>query len=120
MVNGVAERHEGATYSLAWYEVKKLRRKAVGKDADRAHDALKKKQAELRAVAHGVEVVTDKDKGSTVDAVMEAYLDEIKSTKKPRTFSSYSLSLVYFKESCSKRYLSEVERTDLLAFKTYL
>jgi integrase/recombinase XerD len=120
MVNGVAERHEGATYSLAWYEGKKLRRKAVGKDADRAHEALKKKQAELRAVAHGVEVVPDKDKGSTVEAAMEGYLDEIKSTKKPRTFSSYSLSLGYFKETCSKRYVSEIERGDLLTFKVAL
>jgi hypothetical protein len=48
------------------------------------------------------------------------YLQEIKLTKKPKTFAAYFKSLDYFSESCPKIYLEDLERRDLLNFAAFL
>jgi integrase len=53
-----------------------------------------------------------------VDAVRD-FLDEKKATRKKKTHADYVVALDYFQRSCSKRYLSEITRKDLLAFTVY-
>jgi len=53
------------------------------------------------------------------DAV-DAYLLEVQTHKKPKTYSAYRTALSYFLESCHKQTLEEITRTDMLAFKTFL
>jgi hypothetical protein len=48
------------------------------------------------------------------------YLDEIKLTKKSKTFKAYTTALNYFTESCHKLYLEDIERRDLLAYSAFL
>jgi integrase len=119
MIDGVATFCQG-TFNLSWYEGKRLVRKSVGKDPDKAVEALHKKEAELLAKAKGHEIVPEKTKGPTLaDAVVE-YLHETKLSKKPKTLSAYRNSLTYFQESCSKVYLRDIVRTDLLQFAAFL
>ena len=56
---------------------------------------------------------------SVATAVAE-FLEETKLTKKPKTLAAYTTSLDYFTESCSKQYLKDIERRDLLKFAAFL
>jgi len=75
----------------------------------------------LNAVNHGVAVTPEKKNGqrSLATAVAE-YLDEIKLTKKPRSHAAYSVGLRYFEECCTKQFVENVERRDLLEFAAFL
>ena len=50
----------------------------------------------------------------------EAYLDDIKAHKSSKTLAAYTTAIRYFRESCTKTYVEDINRRDLLAFKTYL
>ena len=65
---------------------------------------------------NGVEVMPENSKNghrSLASAVTE-YLEETKLTRKPKTHAAYSKALAYFRESCHKLFLHEIERRDLL------
>lgn len=52
---------------------------------------------------------------------IDQYLDEKRlAGKKKKTLSAYTKALEYFAESCSKKYLDEVARIDVLEFSQYL
>jgi integrase/recombinase XerD len=116
----VAMRHPEGAYYLDWYSGSKRIRLSVGKDHDRAWDAKLKKEAELKAQAVGIKLVETGDKGQTLKAAADGYLDEVMATKKPGTFSAYKLALTYFQETCVKEYVSEIDRADMMAFKVAL
>jgi integrase/recombinase XerD len=125
LVGGVGERHPEGVYYLDFYIGKTRKRLPAGRDTERAWDAKLKKEAELKAAARGVEIATPaaSPQGPTLADAVKEYLEEVSATKKSSTHAAYSLSLGYFLEcckTCNKTYVSEVERTDLLAFKVYL
>lgn len=101
-------------------------RRSVGKDAQDAAAERQRKEAELNAaangVANGIAPVAPKDETAgrrIADAIVE-YLSEIKLTKRSTTHSAYTLALRNFTDSCSKTYLEEIERKDLLAYVRHL
>lgn len=52
---------------------------------------------------------------------IDQYLNEKRlAGKKKKTLSAYTTALGYFAESCSKKYLDEIERIDMLEFSQYL
>lgn len=51
---------------------------------------------------------------------IETYLSEIKSSRTAATHAEYSLALRNFTDSCSKEYLEDIERIDMLAYAAYL
>jgi Phage integrase SAM-like domain len=53
------------------------------------------------------------------DAI-SGYLEETKLTKKPKTFAAYSTALAYFKESCHKQNVEDIDRRDMLKFSAFL
>jgi site-specific recombinase XerD len=53
-------------------------------------------------------------------AAVAEFLEETKLTKKSKTLAAYSTSLTYFQESCSKLYLEDIGRRDLLKFSAFL
>jgi integrase len=55
-----------------------------------------------------------------LSATIADYLEEIKLGRKDKTYAAYDLSLRYFSESCSKMYVDEIERKDLLKFAAFL
>jgi integrase len=122
LVNDNQERHPEGAYYLEWREGAKRVRLSVGKDAADASARRLRKEAELNAMNNGVAVVPENgDNGhhSLATAVAE-FLDETKLTKKPKTLAAYTTALKYFTESCSKLYVEDIERKDLLKFCAFL
>jgi integrase/recombinase XerD len=107
-------------FILDWYEDGKRMRQSVGKDAADALIQRDRKVAELEAARTGL-VVTNGDTNRRLlrDAVAE-FLDETKLTKKPKTLAAYTTAMTYFTESCSKLYVEDIERKDLLKFAAFL
>jgi integrase/recombinase XerD len=122
IVNGKEARHPEGAYYLEWREGSKRVRLSVGKDAADASARRLRKEAELNAVNNGVIVVPENgDNGHrSLAAAVTEFLDETKLTKKPKTQAAYTTALSYFTESCSKLYLEDIERGDLLKFCAFL
>jgi len=121
IVNGQEERHPEGAYYLEWWEGAKRVRLSVGKDAADASARRLRQEAELNAINNGV-VVTQEPNGSgrSVTVAITEFLADTKLTKKPKTFAAYSTALHYFQESCSKIYLEDIERKDVLKFSAFL
>jgi integrase len=120
-VNGHQERHPEGAYYLEWREGSKRVRLSVGKDAQDAAARRLRKEAELNAVNNGVAVMPENGNGGrSLAATAAEYLDEIKLTKKPKTYAAYATALGYFTESCRKMNLEEIDRKDLLKFSAFL
>lgn len=122
VVDGQEERHPEGAYYLDWYEGGKRKRLSVGKDPANAFARKLRKQAELNAIAQGVPVTPDSEEkaGRSLQAAIAQYIEETRLTKKPKTYAAYSTALRYFSESCSKLYLEDIERIDMLRFHAYL
>lgn len=121
LVNGKEEHHPEGAYYLEWREGTKRVRLSVGKNAQDASAQRQRKEAELNAVNNGVAVVPEaKQNGHALNAAVTDYLDEVKLSKKPKTFSAYSTALAYFTESCHKQTIEDIERKDLLKFAAFL
>jgi integrase/recombinase XerD len=122
VVDGKEERHPEGAYYLEWREGSKRVRLSVGKDAADANARRLRKEAELNAVNNGVAIVPENgdDGHRSLAAAIEEFLDETKLTKKPKTLAAYTTALNYFTESCSKLYLEDIERRDLLKFCAFL
>ena len=117
IVDGKEEHHPEGAYYLNWYEGKRQKRISVGKDPVTAVARQMSKQAELNARNHGVAIVPEQGRTPLATAISD-FLEEIRLAKKPKTHIAYSKSLEYFRESCSKQYLDEVDRQDMLRFNT--
>jgi integrase len=123
IVNGQQERHPEGAYYLEWWAGAKRIRLSVGKDAADAGARRLRKESELSATNNGVTIVPENDNGNghkSVAVSIADFLEETKLTKKPKTFAAYSTALTYFQESCSKVFIEDIERKDLLKFSAYL
>jgi integrase/recombinase XerD len=121
LVNGFPERHPEGSYYLEWYEGAKRRRISVGKDAADATARRLRKEAELNAKNNRVPVTPESRNGRRlVSAAIANYLEDTKLSRKGKTYAAYDLTLRYFAESCSKIYVDEIERKDLLKFAAFL
>ncbi len=117
-----SEHHPEGAYYLEWRENGKRRRLSVGNNAQDAAARRLAKEAELNARNHGLQV-TAPDEANGRRSLSEAanrYLTETEITKKAKTYAAYSTALQYFRESCAKQHLEEIERHDLVKFIGYL
>jgi integrase len=83
---------------------------------------VKPSEEELNALNDGVAVVPeDGDNGhhSVAEAVSQ-YLEETTLTKKSKTLAAYTTALNYFTESCTRLFLEDIDRKDLLKFRAFL
>jgi integrase/recombinase XerD len=56
-----------------------------------------------------------------LSTAIKQYLDGKRDAgKKKKTLSAYTTALDYFRESCAKTYLDEIERVDMLSFSQFL
>ncbi len=83
--------HPDCVYYLDWYQAGKRKRKAVGRDALNAQNLshLPRKPKQLA-------------RNPTLPAAIASYLEEIRTSKKPKTLAAYALSLEYFARYCQK------------------
>jgi integrase/recombinase XerD len=118
-VNDREERHPEGSYYIDFKVDGRRVRESVGTNAQEAAAKRDQKQVELAAKNNGLVVQEETTKRSLKSAVTQ-YLEEVKLTKKPKTYSAYSTSLEYFLESCPKQFLEDIERKDLLKFSAFL
>lgn len=122
------QRFSGFDYYLRYLKNKKRVWQRLTSDAQKALTAKKQLEAWLLATAEGVVLapvaeLSARDDGSEPEKFSPAvttYLEEIRITKKPKTFAAYSTALQYFQESCKKVYLQEIGRPEMLRFHAYL
>jgi integrase/recombinase XerD len=123
IVDGKEERHPEGAYYIEWREGGKRKRKTAGKDAAQAYTQKLRKEAALNAVAKGLTIGSDNDehgrKRPMVLAVAD-FLEEVRLTRKEKTYEGYEIALKYFQESCKKRYVQDVEKIDLLKYSAFL
>lgn len=123
IINGQQERHPEGAYYLEWRENGRRVRLSVGKDPADASARRQRKDAELNALNNGVAVVPANggdDGHKSVAAAVVNFLDETELTKKPKTLAAYTTALAYFRESCPRLFLEDIERKDLLKFCAFL
>ena len=125
MVDGKEERHPEGSYYIDYREGEKRVRISVGKNAADAQTARLAKQAELNAVKAGLEildapVMIGGQAKHSLAAAIASYLEDVKLSKKPKTYSAYSTALNYFAESCRKQFVEDIDRKDMLRFSAFL
>ena len=122
LINGRAEVHKEGAYYLEWYEGEKRRRESVGKNAADAVSRQQRRVQILTAETLGLEVTDPEAKTGRVrlSEAVEEYLAEVKESRKPKTHAAYKTSLDYFVASCSKAYMDEIDRKDLMRYAAVL
>jgi hypothetical protein len=98
-----------------------------GSGCPNAQDAAEKarlKQAELAAAHNGLipkaPVVESAPQRTTLASALGSYKEYVQYHRSVRTFRTCRPMLDGFKEFCTKTYIEEVERQDLLDFATHL
>lgn len=98
---------------------------AAGNDPDAAMAAKRRREIALEGVP-GVSLGGADESGKQAsnrlkicDAI-EQYLADTSAQKEQGTYKAYKNALVQFRESCTKTYLDELERRDLLNFTAFL
>jgi len=122
VVNGKEERHPEGAYYLEWRDGRRRVRLSVGKNAADAGARRLRKEAELNAVNHGVDLApaAGQNGHKSLPGAIAEFLDETKLTKKPKTYAAYNTALSYFTQSCPRLYVKDIERSDLLKFSAFL
>jgi integrase/recombinase XerD len=122
VVNGKEERHLEGAYYLEWRDGRKRVRLSVGKNAAEAGARRLRKEAELNALDHGVDLApaAGQNGHKSLAGAIDEFLDETKLTKKPKTYAAYNTALSYFTQSCPRLYVKDIERSDLLKFSAFL
>jgi integrase len=121
-LDGKEVKHDGVFY-LDYYIAGKRQRSAVGGDEAAALAAKERKELELKAIAAGLDVngtVLSDTGRRTLAAAAAEYLQEIKDHKSHKTFLAYSKTLEYFQESCTKTFVDQIDRKDLMKFSRFL
>ncbi|HLJ27488.1 MAG TPA: site-specific integrase [Candidatus Angelobacter sp.] len=117
LIDGKPQRHAEGTYYVEWYEDGQRRRQSVKDSADVLEQARRKAIA-LDAGKTGLEITEEEENAKLrlADAVT-AYLREIEPPQRePKTYTAYKYCLELFRASCSKTYIQDVTREDVLAF----
>lgn len=115
------EFHKEGAYYIEWYAAGKRRRESVGRNPLDAFAAAERKEQILKNAALGIQVVgEDNRKQTMLSEACQAFIDDTRLLKRPKTHSQYKTALEYFQESCLDKPLSSVERTDLTRFMGFL
>ena len=122
-VNGLEELHPEGGYFIEWWNQGNRSREAVGPDAWAAVEKARMKQAELSAVRHGViaqpEPVDQDQERITLHAALDKYIEYVQYHRSLRTFRTYRPILTSFKSFCTRTYVDQVQREDLLDYATH-
>jgi integrase len=119
LVNGKPERHPEGAYYIEWHGEGKRIRLSIGKDAADASAMRLRKETELNNGDATVPEIGANGHRSLAASIAD-YLEEVTLTKKPKTLAAYTTALSYFKESCHKLNVEDVDRKDLLKFCAFL
>jgi len=108
-------------YYIRYTEHGKRRLDAVGTDAAVALNAMRRKEAMLKAKSLGIALAEELkplagERIRIADAAAE-YLAEIQKHKRPKTHDAYSHALKLFRQGCKVEYVDEIGRGCVMNFK---
>lgn len=118
IVSGSEQVHKEGGFAVFWKEAGRNCSEPAGKDIVEARTALRRRQTRLNAQLAGVhipEVPKDSDRVRLEDAIAD-FLLEVKNHRAKKTYAAYRAMLEDFSTSCSKTFLDELERKDLMTF----
>ena len=124
LIAGQDEHHREGTYYIEWYEIENHRHRQSVPDFADLLDAARRKAIEIEAMRAGViraDTNPKTDDGSRIQigAAIDSYLDWINHNRSHSTYRSYSNTLGnLLRKSCTKVYVRETERDDILKFMT--
>ena len=115
------ERHTEGAYYLEWYECGRRVRRLVGRNASTAAARRHQQEQILASKAAGIRLAEEGGTdGPLLGDAVASYLDDIRKTKKLKTWAAYNTALAYFLDCCSKARVADVDRSDLLEYSAYL
>jgi integrase len=127
MVNRQPEHHpEGVYYVRFGGKGRKQKFVSAGNDPYVALDKLAEKERWLRDRERGVPyAASDSPKPESsrlrVDAAVEQYFKNLQSQgKDPKTIRAYRLAMNEFRQSCTKKFIDEIRKQDLIDFMGWL
>jgi integrase/recombinase XerD len=93
----------------------------VGNDAAAALNAMRRKEAALKAKSLGITVVEGSkgvagERTRLSDATAE-YLAEVQKHKRPKTYDAYGHAINLFRQECKVEYVDEIGRNSVMNFK---
>lgn len=115
-------RYPEGHYYIDWTDNGRRKRQSVGKSAAQALTRKERKETELKAVEQGIALTPqdELDKRRKIATVAASYLEEIQMSKSKSTFNAYTTALEYFQESCTKVYMEDIDRMDMIRFAAFL
>jgi integrase len=127
MVNGEQEHHKEGVYYLRFgADGGKQQFVLIGKDPYVALDKLAEKQRWLRdrerqvAPETPVSAKAESSRLSIDDAVEQFFKNLHSQGKDPKTIRAYKVAVEEFRKSCTKKFLDEIGRQDLIDFMGWL
>jgi len=120
-VDGEEQVHKEGSYYIDWYHDGRRKRESVGKLPAEVLERARRKALVLESDRAGIEV-TEPETPNTrkLHAAIDRYLDTVKLLKKPSTYKHYKNALRRFQQRCTRRFLYQVTREDVLDYMTYL
>lgn len=114
LIGGEPANAKGGVFYLDWREDGKRRTRPVGNSPREALDAW-----HLQCGLSNGDIESEDESGQngtkvTIDNAIEKYLIDIKATKGERTYKEYRHHLDWFRTRCTKRYISELDRSDAM------
>ncbi len=120
VVDGEEEKHSEGAYYIEWRDAGKRIRLSVGKDAADAAAMRLRKETELNNGDGSVPQTNGNNGHRSLSTAVRDYLEEVRLSKKAKTYAAYSTALLYFLESCHKLNVQDIERRDMLKFSAFL
>jgi integrase len=121
LVAGNDEVHLEGTYFIEYWLNGKRSREAAGADAIRAAEFMKFRQGEVEAIRNGIVPAPPPEEKVTRVKLADAlasYIEYIRYNRTLRTFRTYRPILSAFGAFCTRDYIDQITREDLLAFAT--
>jgi integrase/recombinase XerD len=121
VIDGEDQVHKEGAYYLDWYQDGRRKRESVGNTPSEVQDRARRKSLFLESERAGIDVKEpDQLDSRRLSAVSERFLDATKARKKIGTYRSYYKSITRFQHRCTRRYIHQITRDDLLDFMSHL
>jgi hypothetical protein len=113
IVDGKPEQHPEGSYYISFYERSQKRFKKAGKKPVDALRAKEDMEFRLHGRKRGFDIPLEDDAKLTVNAAIHTYLQEMKLTRRDRTYVQMESTLNEFADNAKRLYLQDVEKLDL-------
>jgi len=121
LIDGKEEIHKEGTFYIEWYDNGRRKRESVGKFPHEVLERARRKRLVLESERAGIQVKEpEASDPHRLHSAIDRYLEFVKLFKKPSTYKHYRNALGRFKERCSRIFVHQVDRDDLVDFMSYL